>query len=114
LYRKKVGYHAGSMPQPISHTASVADQPFRRAEGVETTVVGDRSVLYHKTRGTAVVLNPTGSVLWGRLERPQRIGDLVRALMERHGHLAAERAESDVAAFVNELSAQNLLVRATA
>jgi hypothetical protein len=95
--------------KPSSRLDTADDGAYRRAEAVERTLIGDRVVLYQKTHGTAVVLNPTGSWLWDRLEAPQRTSDLVRALVEHYAGLSEDRARSDVSAFLAELSAHRLL-----
>jgi hypothetical protein len=93
----------------VATAGSQTARSYRRVDAVEKTVVGDRTVLYHKTDGTALVLNPTGSLLWEQLERPLEAADLVRALAERFAGLDTGRAESDVASFLSELTAHHLL-----
>jgi hypothetical protein len=79
---------------------------------VESSTVGDRVVLYHRSSRAALVLNPTGSYLWERLARPTSAEDLTAALRERFPALAPEDAHRDVATFLDELGRHDAVVTA--
>jgi hypothetical protein len=83
---------------------------FRRSSDVDETRVGDRVVLYHVRNGGAFVLNPTASLLWGRLAEPCGISDLAEQLREAFPFLPEERATADVQTCVTELEGNGLVV----
>ncbi len=68
----------------------------------------EESVLLDIDEGVAVRLNRTGAWLWDELEKPQRVGDLARALSERFG-VDEESALDDVVAFAGEMVGRGLL-----
>lgn len=71
--------------------------------------MGDRAVLYFWDEGKAIVLNPTGAVLWDALESPRTEPALCEILADRFPGLPAERARQDVAAFLARLVEENAL-----
>ena len=85
------------------------DGPLRRAEGVWSNGVQDRAVLYSSPQAKALVLNPTGAVLWGALETPRTPSQLAELLIQRFPDLSAERARADVATFLDRLVRENVL-----
>ena len=86
---------------------------FRRSLDVDETRVGDRVVLYHVKDGGAFVLNPTASLLWGRLATPCGIADLADQLRDAFPSLPEERAAADVQTCVTELQDNGLVVAGT-
>jgi hypothetical protein len=86
---------------------------YARSDQVEASTVGDRVVLYHRTSRTALVLNPTGSHLWTRLDRPSSPEDLTVALQARFPALSPEDASRDVSTFLDELIRHGALLTAT-
>ncbi len=82
---------------------------FRAAADVETSGVGDRVVLYHRGSKKALVLNPTGSFLWARLDGPRSKDELTGFLLERYPALEPARARLDTDAFVAELALHQML-----
>lgn len=85
------------------------EEPLRRTEGVWSSAVHDRAVLYHGDQGKAIVLNPTGALLWDALESPRRPSELVALLVDLFPDLSADRARADVAAFVDRLLGESVL-----
>ena len=85
---------------------------YRRASGVEDTTVGERSVLYHSGNGSAVVLNPTASLLWKRLDTPADVRTLSKILHERFPNVELEKLESDTLAALAEFEKQDLVTSA--
>jgi hypothetical protein len=77
---------------------------YKRSPDASVTSVGERVVLYHRVSRTAVVLNPTGSWIWGQLESPRAPSDLVRELRGKFPELSEADAERDVSAFLAELT----------
>ena len=82
----------------------------RRADGVWSRAVQDRAVLYSWDDGKAIVLNPTGSVLWEALESPRTAAELAEALVHRFPELPSERARADVDAFLARLRDESVVL----
>ena len=85
------------------------DGSLRRTEGVWSSAVHDRAVLYHGDQGKAIVLNPTGAILWEALVSPRRPSELAALLIDLFPDLSPDRARADVAAFVDRLLGENVL-----
>ena len=83
---------------------------FRRSSDVDETRVGDRVVLYHVRDGGAFVLNPTASLLWGRLAVACGIADLAEQLQSAFPSLPEERARTDARTCMLELKENGLVV----
>src|SRR5687768_6151068 len=91
-------------------SARSAGELFRRSADVDETRVGDRVVLYHTRDGGAFVLNPTASLLWGRLATPCAIGDLAAQLRSAFPTLPEQRAIADTRACLTEFEGKALVV----
>jgi hypothetical protein len=87
---------------------------YLRSPHATASPVGERIVLYHRVSRTAIVLNPTGGWLWGRLGTPRSALDLARDLRERYPMLSAEDAERDVSGFLTELTQHAMVATAAA
>jgi len=81
----------------------------RSAEG-EQSSVGDRVVLYHRVSQKALVLNPTGSAIWGMLSTPCTATEIVNTLGETHRGVPPGVVERDVEDFLAELRLHELIV----
>lgn len=79
-----------------------------RAE-VEANQVGDRLVLYDKRKGRAIVLNPTGAVVWNNLHQPRSLGELAQALLDEYPDLGEDQATRDVTAYLDQLLGEDLV-----
>jgi Coenzyme PQQ synthesis protein D (PqqD) len=86
------------------------ESSYARCEAVESSTVGDRVVLYHRTSRSALVLNPTGSRLWDRLATPASPQALTAALRGRFPDLSQDDALRDVSAFLDELTRHGAIV----
>ena len=86
-----------------------AERLLRRTEGVWSSPVQDRMVLYSSGDGKAIVLNGTGARLWEALESPCTPSELATVLMERFPRLPVERASADVAKFLERLIGESVL-----
>jgi PqqD family protein of HPr-rel-A system len=82
---------------------------FRCAAAVETSTAGDRVVLYHRRSGHALVLNPTGSWIWGLLAEPTSLTALASELTRHYPDVSSEQAERDLAALLAELQAHDMI-----
>jgi hypothetical protein len=83
--------------------------PLRRTDGVWSSPVHDRAVLYSQDEGKAIVLNPTGAVLWEALESPHTPSELAALLVQRFPDLSPDRALADVNAFLDRLLGESVL-----
>lgn len=83
---------------------------YQRSPHAEESQVGDRSVLYHRTSRKAVVLNPTGSVIWHLLTTPQTTHAVAQQLQAQFPSLTLERATSDASVFLQELRQHDLVL----
>lgn len=92
-----------SMPENESKTYLCSSQ-------VETSKVGDRLMLYHRESQKALVLNPTGSLLWPRLEGPQTAQNLANTLQAHYQELHSVQALQDVSAFLDELLQHEVVI----
>jgi hypothetical protein len=82
---------------------------FKQSGDVQSSVVGDRVVLLHRRTQKSIVLNPTGASLWNALATPTTAADLAGRLLAAHEELTPDRAASDVAAYLEQLSEQELV-----
>jgi len=85
------------------------DGPVRRADGVWSSNVQDRAVLYSAPQSKAIVLNATGAALWDALESPRRPSELAELLVEHFPGLSTDRARADVTAFLDRLVRESVL-----
>ena len=76
---------------------------YARSPDASASTVGDRVVLYHRTSRAALVLNPTGSVIWEQLSVPQTSDALAASLRARFPTLTVEQSQHDVDAFLADL-----------
>ena len=82
---------------------------YARSPHAAASPVGERVVLYHRVSRTAIVLNPTGGWMWGRLGTPQTAVDLATQLRERYPSLSPEDAQRDVSGFLDELTRHDMV-----
>lgn len=92
----------------IQKTALMRDAVIVKSQKVVSRFVDGKAVLlcpesYHPFR-----LNETGSRIWGLMDEPRRVDDLVN---EIHGLYEVDREEilRDVMAFLSELLERNLI-----
>jgi hypothetical protein len=83
---------------------------YRRSSEAEESQVGDRAVLYHRTSRKAVVLNPTGSLIWQLLATPQTTRTLAERLQVQFPALTEEQARGDVVVFLHELQQHGMIL----
>ncbi len=82
---------------------------YERAASVDSSLAGDRVVLYERQSRSAIVLNPTGTHLWQTLTQPQTAEQLSTALRALYPTLNSGQAMRDVETFLNDLSAKQLV-----
>lgn len=76
---------------------------------VETSPVGDRVVLYDNVSRKAIVLNPTGALLWAQLSTRSSADELAQSLQKRFADVDAAQLRADVDACLRSLLEQQLL-----
>jgi hypothetical protein len=89
---------------------STVSQKCQLSPGVQLSRTGDRCVLFNEKTGTAIVLNPTGTILAGLLENPRSEADLAGELEKRFDGLSNAQAAVDTAAFLKQLQEHKMLV----
>ncbi len=82
---------------------------FKQNQGIETSKVGDRVVLYEEATGRAIVLNPAGAILWPLMSEPITAELLSKELCEAVSGLPEAQAEADVAAYLQQMLDQKLI-----
>lgn len=85
---------------------------YRRSERVEESPVADRVVLYHCRSGHALVLNPTGRLVWDALASPATAADVAERLRGAFPSVEQGRIEEDVRLCLDQLVAQDVIVSA--
>jgi hypothetical protein len=80
-----------------------------KQDGVSWHLVGDDIVVLDLNGSMYLKLSGSGRVLWERLAEPAEEADLSAALVDAYG-IDADRAATDVAAFVADLRRRDLLV----
>ena len=83
---------------------------YRRSPAVEETTVGERAVLYHNVSGSAIVLNPTASLLWADLSDAADSDTLAQSLHERFPKTKLEQVSSDVCNALEQMEKLELIV----
>jgi hypothetical protein len=92
---------AGSSPRWLRSPQFVSR---RVADEMLLIPIGSRASRPQHRAGDLCALNATGEFLWGLLESPQGVDDLVRNLID-YFDVAHERAREDVEKFVADLRA---------
>ena len=87
----------------------VQTQTNQLASGVQLSRTGDRCVLFNGNTGTAIVLNPTGTILAELLEKSQTTPELTRELEQRFTGIDNAQATADVSAFLTQLHGHKML-----
>ncbi len=85
---------------------------FRRSEEIDVSVAGDRAILYHRHAQRAIVLNPTGTLLWELLVSPQTFEELTQQLQLHFPQIEASLLRCDIEKYLNELVEQEAILAA--
>lgn len=83
---------------------------FRRSEEIDASLAGDRAILYHRRIQKAIVLNPTGTLLWELLASPQTFEDLSQQLQLHFPHHDASQLRCDIENYLGELVEQEAIL----
>ena len=87
----------------------MTDAIYQRNAQTDTSVVGERLIVFERASKSAIVLNPTGAQIWRALETPQTAAQLSAALQGQHPDVDAAQLQSDVEKYLGELLAQKLI-----
>ena len=82
---------------------------YQRNAQTDTSIVGDRIVVFERVSKSAIVLNPTGAQIWRELETPRSLAQLNASLQAQFADISAAQIEADVAKYLGELQKQNLV-----
>ncbi|HEX6576145.1 MAG TPA: PqqD family protein [Gemmatimonadaceae bacterium] len=82
---------------------------YRRSLAVDETPVGERVVLYHRVSGSAIVLNPSASLLWRALEHEHSTASLTASLQKKFPSVDQSRIEADVMSCLDDLASHQLV-----
>ena len=88
----------------------MSPRSYRRSPAVEETTVGERAVLYHNQSGSAIVLNPTASLVWADLASEADAEKIARSLHSRFASVSFETVKHDVERVLEEFEQQQLVV----
>jgi hypothetical protein len=80
-----------------------------RAEGFNTAPVHDELMMMNIDQGAYYSLDPIAAEIWGMLEQPARVHDLVDRLQKRYA-VSPEQCVADVLAFLAELQHNGMIL----
>lgn len=83
---------------------------YSRNPCIEESKAGSRAILYHKDQRKAVVLNPTGSLVWGYLAEPRAAQELIFRLQQSFPQVDPQQLARDMEPYLEELVQQGVLV----
>ena len=81
----------------------------RRAPGVTSEVVDGQAVLIAPAGKEVITLNPVGTLVWGALESPRALDEVVDQLLPQFADVERQQLVEDVLAFVDELRESELI-----
>lgn len=82
-----------------------------RSARVQSSVVGDRVVLFHRDLQATAIINPSGSRIWDLLDVPLSEKTLAENLLSWYPDLSFDQALADVSGFLANLMEQGLISR---
>jgi len=80
-----------------------------RCSSIEESKAGNRAILYRKDQRKAVVLNPTGSLVWGFLEQPRAAEELILRLQQSFPQVDPKQLARDMQPYLEELIQQGVI-----
>jgi hypothetical protein len=96
----------------LSDQNTARNASYLRSPEVEETPVGERQVLYHRVHRKALVLNPTGSLVWRQLADDGTPGAIAASLCAAFPGLTEQQALEDTLSFLTELSQHDMVIAA--
>ena len=86
-------------------------QSYQRTPDVTVSVVGSKRILYHPLEKKAVVLNATGSWVWGQLDPSATLVELSEQLQKNYPDSPAGQIRQDLEAYLLELVTHKVIRR---
>ena len=83
---------------------------YQRHPQVDLSQSGQRHVLYHRELQKAVVLNPTGSLIWSHLEQPAEHASILAFLQKTFPDVPGETLTNDLSEYLQELVREQVLL----
>ena len=99
---------ADSSEQAVAAGTLVARQ-YRQKPGISMVEVDDQSFLADRQGAAIHHLNPIGSSIWGLLEQPVTLDEIVEVLLTAFPDLDPARVRADVGSLLQELMRKDLL-----
>jgi hypothetical protein len=82
---------------------------WRRADNVLFEVVDGRAMLINSAGQELITLNPVGSMVWAALDGRHDAAELAASLVDQMDGVSVATLEHDIASFVAELAALDLV-----
>jgi hypothetical protein len=82
---------------------------FGRADGVIAVDMGDETVMLDVQKGVYFVLADSGNEIWGALEEPATLPQILEALDRRYDLDGVEDLEGQVGEFLTDMLGQGLV-----
>ncbi|UCH38798.1 MAG: PqqD family protein, partial [Gammaproteobacteria bacterium] len=99
---------ADSSEQAVAAATLVARQ-YRQKPGISMVEVDDQFFLADRQGAAIHHLNPIGSSIWGLLEQPVTLDEIVEILLTAFPDLDSARVRADVGSLLQELMRKDLL-----
>ena len=80
-----------------------------RAQGFTTAPVNNELMMLNVEQGAYYSLDPIATEIWGMLEQPTHVSELVARLQMRYA-VSAEQCLADVLTFLGELYAKGMIL----
>lgn len=81
----------------------------KRADGFVTANVKDDLMMLNVGQGAYYALDPIAAEIWGMLEHPTHVDEIIERLQKRYD-VSAEECEKDVMDFLKELTSNGMVV----
>ncbi len=81
----------------------------KRAEGFVTANVKDDLMMLNVEQGAYYALDPIAAEIWGMLEHPAHVDNIIERLQKRYD-VSAEECERDVMDFLKELNSNGMII----
>lgn len=90
-----------------------AETIVRRGDSHVETEVADQTMMMNIEKGKYYALEGTAKLIWGHLESPTKVEDLVAKMVETYD-VEPDQCRSDVLSFLGDLMENDLVVAETA
>ena len=86
-----------------------AETVVRRGDTHVETEVANQTMMMNIDKGKYYALEGTAKLIWGQLETPTRVDDLIASMVEAYD-VEPDQCRSDVMSFLNDLVENELVV----